>query len=92
MKLKIKFLKPFSDFIGKSEFEIEFNGVTLKDLLILFVDKYPNLKKELFSSPGKLTEYVNVFINDKPISALNGINTKLKNNDELFFFMPVSGG
>ncbi len=92
MKLKIKFLKPFSDFTGKSEFEIDFNGVTIKDFLTLIIEKYPNLKKELYSSSGKLTEYLNIFINDKPISALNGMSTKLKNNDELFFFMPVSGG
>ena len=92
MKLKIKFLKPFSDSIGKSDFEIEFNGVTLKDFLKLLIDTYPNLKKELYTKSGKLTEYINIFVNDKPISALNGINTKLKNDDELFFFLPVSGG
>jgi len=33
-----------------------------------------------------------VFVNDKPISALNDINTKLKNDDEILFFIPISGG
>jgi molybdopterin converting factor small subunit len=31
-------------------------------------------------------------VNDKPTSALNGIKTKLKNGDELIFFIPISGG
>ena len=92
MNLKIKLLKPFSNAVGKSELEIDFEGNTLKDLLKLLVDKYPKLKKEIYTTAGKLTEYLCVFVNDKPISALNGINTKLKNDDEILFFIPISGG
>jgi MoaD family protein len=92
MKNKIKFLKPFSDIVGKNELEIEFIGSTLEDLLNELINQYPNSKKELFKENGELTEYVNIFVNDKPISALKGINSELKNNDEILFFMPVSGG
>lgn len=30
MKLKIKLLKPFSDAVGKSELELDFDGITLE--------------------------------------------------------------
>ena len=92
MKLRIKLLRPFSDAVGKSELEIDFDGLTLEDLLKLLVDRYPNLKKEIYTKAGELTEYMCVFVNDKPISALNGLNTKLKDGDDIFFFMPLSGG
>jgi MoaD family protein len=92
MKLKIKLLRPFSDVAGISKLELEFNGSNLQDLLNLLVDKYPKMKKELFIKSGELTEYICVFVNDKPMSALNGINTELKNGDEILFFIPVSGG
>ena len=92
MKLKIKLLKPFSNAVGGSELEMDFDGNTLRDLLKLLVDKYPKLKKELYTKAGELTEYLCVFVNDKPISALNGVNTKLKNDDEILFFIPISGG
>lgn len=91
-KIKIKLLKPFSDAVGKSELEVDFNGRTLKDLLKVLVDRYPKLKKEFYTETDELTEYICVFVNDKPISALNGINTDLKNDDELLFFVPISGG
>ena len=92
MKLRIKLLKPFSDVVGKSELEIDFHGSTLGNLLKVLVDIYPKLKKEFYTETGELTDYMCMFVNDKPISALNGINTELKNGDELLFFIPVSGG
>ena len=92
MKLKLKLLKPFSDAVDKSELELDFNGSNLEELIKLLVDKYPKLKKEFYTKTGELTEYIGVFVNDKPMSALNGINTKLKNGDEILFFIPISGG
>ncbi len=92
MKLKIKLLKPFSDAVGKSELELDFDGATLEDMLKVLVNRYPSLKKEFHTKTDELTDYMCMFVNDKPISALNGINTELKNGDELLFFIPVSGG
>ena len=92
MKLKIKLLKPFSDAVGKSELELDFDGATLEDMLKILVNRYPRLKKEFYTKTDELTDYMCMFVNDKPISALNGINTELKNGDELLFFIPVSGG
>jgi len=92
MKLKIKLLKPFSDAVGKSELELDFDGATLEDMLKVLVNRYPSLKKEFYTKTDELTDYMCMFVNDKPISALNGINTELKNGDELLFFIPVSGG
>jgi len=92
MKLKIKILKPFSDIIGKKELELDFKGMTLDDLIKYLVDKYPKLKKEFYKNSQEITDYICIFVNDKPISVLNDTNTELKNGDELLFFVPVSGG
>ena len=92
MKLKIKLLKPFSDAVGKNELELDFDGATLEDMLKVLVNRYHRLKKEFYTKTDELTDYMCMFVNDKPISALNGINTELKNGDELLFFIPVSGG
>ena len=92
MKLKIKLLKPFSDAVGKNELELDFNGITLEDLLKELVNRYPKLNKEFYKKPGDLTDYMCIFVNDKPTTSLNGVNTELKNGDELLFFIPISGG
>jgi MoaD family protein len=92
MKIKIKLLRPFSEAVGKNEFEIDFNEKTLNDLLKSLIKKYPKLENEFFKDNYELTEYICIFINDKPLSALNGVDTLLKNGDEILFFMPISGG
>ena len=92
MKLKIKFLKPFSDIVGKSELETDFDGNTFEILLKTLVEKYPELRKEFYKKDNELTDYICIFVNDKPISALKGLDTELKNGDEILFFVPVSGG
>ena len=92
MKIKIKLLKPFSNAVGKSEMDLDFNGQILKDLIEYLSYQYPDLKKEFYSKTNELTEYICIFVNDKPASALNGIDTMLKNGDEILFFIPISGG
>lgn len=92
MNLKIKFLRPFSEATGKSELEIDIDGHTLTDLLKILVNRYPKLEKEFFTNKDELTEYICIFVNDKSISVLNGLDTELKNGDNLLFFIPVSGG
>jgi MoaD family protein len=92
MKLRIKLLRPFSNIIGKNELKIDFNGNTFEDLLKILINRHPKLKKAFYTENDKLTEYICIFINDKPIGALNGNKTKLKDNDEILFFIPVSGG
>ncbi|KYK34038.1 MAG: hypothetical protein AYK22_00975 [Thermoplasmatales archaeon SG8-52-3] len=92
MKLKLKFLRPFKDIIGKSELELNIEVITILDLLKILVKKYPKLEKEIFKKNQELTDYICIFVNDKPISAINMLDTKLKEDDNLLFFIPVSGG
>ena len=92
MKIKIKLLRPYSEIVGKKDFEIDFNGSTLNDLLNYLIDKYPKLKNELYTKNDELTDYVCIFVNDKPASALNELETIIKDGDEILFFIPLSGG
>ncbi len=92
MKLTIELTRPFSDAVGKRNIEIEFPGSTVEELFVFLSDRYPGLEKELYSGNGEITEYVNVFVNDKPIYVLDGMKTGLRDGDRLLFFFPVSGG
>jgi MoaD family protein len=92
MKLLVKLLRPFSEIVGKKELELEFDDGTISNLLESMVDKYPKLKDELYTKEDRVSEYVCIFVNDKPLSALNGVDTRLKDGDEVLFFIPVSGG
>ena len=92
MRLIIKLLRPFSKIVGKSELSINFTGDTLDNLIEELINRYPQLKTEFYTKNDELTDLICIFVNDKPISALKGINTNLKNNDNVLFFIPLSGG
>ncbi len=92
MKLTLNLLRPFSDAVGERRLSMDFTGSTVEDLIKDLVDRYPKLKKELYTEKNEITDYLSMFVNDKPLSTLDGMNTKLQNEDILIFFMPVSGG
>ena len=92
MKLKLNLLKPFSDIVGRKELGFDFKGKTLEELFEALVEKYPKLKNEIYTENNEITDYISIFINDKPLSVLGGTKAELKNGDELLFFVPISGG
>ena len=57
MRIKIKLLKPFSDAVGKGEFDFEFIGSTLGSLIKELTNKYPNLRNEFYNESKELTDY-----------------------------------
>ena len=92
ISLFLEFTKPFSDAVGTKELEYEFRGITVMDLLEELSSKYPKLHSTFYSDTGTITEYLMVFVNSKPISALDGMSTHLRDGDRLLFIFPVSGG
>ena len=92
MKIRIKLLKPLSNAVGKNEVNIDFKGFILEELLKTLIEQYPKLENEFFIGEGHLTDYINIFINDKPISALQGLKSKIQDGDVVLLFIPLSGG
>jgi MoaD family protein len=92
MKIKIKLLKPFSDIAGKGEVELEIEGKDVAFALNELCLQFPKLKKELFEESGEITYSVNIFVNDRPLSANEEASTYLSEGDEILIFMPVGGG
>ncbi|UCG70408.1 MAG: MoaD family protein [Thermoplasmata archaeon] len=92
MKINVKLLKPFSDIAGKGEVELDFEGKILSHALNKLCELYPDLKKEIFDDNGEITYSVNIFLNDSPITALQDVDSPLKDGDEILIFMPVGGG
>lgn len=89
MKINLHFLNPYKNLIGKEKLVMEFEDGDVKKLLNELSKKYPKFGKEL-ENDGYM--YLSIFVNDKPLSALNGDKTKLKDGDELLLFFAIAGG
>jgi molybdopterin synthase sulfur carrier subunit len=90
MEVTASFLGVFRSVYGKSEFTIKFKDtVLLRDAVKRIVNELPELKGALIDPelkdprPSTL-----ILVNGREISVLNGLDTVLKDGDEVVF-LPV---
>jgi len=83
--VKVKLFANFREAVGSREIEIE--AKTIKELLFSLTERYPKLEE--YFSEDRLKDYVHIMVNGKIIEDLA---TKLKQDDVVAIFPPVSGG
>ncbi len=87
MKIKVRLFANFREVTGKKDFALEANGDTVMDAVSSLIASYPGLRP-LMLHDGALKPYVNVLVNGKTAAQ----SDKIKEDDELAIFPPVSGG
>lgn len=94
MTLTIKFIGALRQLSGKTQLTINFQeGMSLKELVTKISQQMPKLEKA-FSDQQLNDSRSNalILINGREISVLNGLETKLKDGDEIVFVPVVHGG
>ena len=75
---------------NQSEFLI--HGSSVFDLFENILIRYPALKPHLFDSKNNLRRHFQIFVNGVHIRELNGMNTKLNENDKIILMANAAGG
>lgn len=90
--IEIKFLTRFIDITGEKNIKI--NDVPDINTLIEFLyKKYDESFKEvLLDENGNLRDYLKVMINGEDIRDIKGIDTPLKDGDQIVMFQTIAGG
>lgn len=68
------------------------DGATVDEVLHTLVDRYPDLKANLFTEEGSLRQFVNLYAGDDDIRYRNGVDTELDDNEELSIVPSIAGG
>ena len=90
MRISIRLLRPFDEAAGRSTVELEMPaGSTVRDLVVNLCERFPPLKGHIYEQGGGITEYLTMFLNDKPVL---DIEMPLADGGELLMMFPVSGG
>lgn len=71
--------------------DVSVEGTTVGVVLDRLADQYPSLKSHLFDD-GTLQRYVNVYVNNKDVGYLDGLNTPVADNDSLIILPAMAGG
>ncbi|WP_054858031.1 MoaD/ThiS family protein [Vulcanisaeta sp. JCM 16159] len=94
MRVRVKFFGGLYELIGTFKIELEVpNNLSVGGLIDLITHTFnPKFTEAVLDGDGKLrSEYV-VLVNGKAIEWLNGLATKLSDNDEVVFLPPAEGG
>ncbi len=87
--VRVKFFANFREAAGLKEVDIDASNI--KELLDVIVKKFQSLGPLIFED-GELRDYVHIMVNGRHINHLEGLDTKLKKDDTVAIFPPVSGG
>ena len=87
--VRVKFPTVFVQITKERRVEIEAKNV--RELLDKLFERYDGLKERLIKD-GELTPFINIFVNGEDIRYLKGLETELKEDDEIAFIPAISGG
>ena len=65
---------------------------TVQELVKQVVEQYPSVKFHLVDSEGNLRRHFNVFVNNVHIRDLQGLETQLKEEDNVILMASAAGG
>jgi molybdopterin converting factor small subunit len=66
-------------------------GATIKDVLDDLDRKHPGLRDKLVDDRG-VRRFVNIFVGDEDIRFMDGIDTAVKDGDEISIIPAIAGG
>jgi len=73
--------------------ETRTDGDTLREVLDNLTQIYGDaLKRKIYDKDGRPKRFINIYINGKDMRFIEGLETKLKKNDEILILPAVSGG
>ena len=81
-------LRPYTD----GQKTIYLQGEVVLDILVAAVDHYPQLKDHLFGENQHLRPFVNLFLGEDNINQLQGLDTRLNEDDTLLIIPSIAGG
>lgn len=93
MKVKAKFFALIRELAGTKEVEVEVEGgMRVIDLLRELANTLPPKFREYVFEGNEVSRFLIILINGRGISEMRGLETELKDGDEVALLPPVSGG
>lgn len=91
MQVKVRIPTPLQGLTGGAA-EVTAEGKTVRELIEDLERKYSGIKARLCDENGEVRRFVNIFVNDEDIRFLNGLDTELKEGDEVSIIPAIAGG
>lgn len=74
------------------EREVKADGVTVGQVLRSLVDRYPQVRDQIFDETGNLRRFVNVYLNEQDVQYLESLDTPSRPEDSIIILPAMAGG
>lgn len=71
---------------------ISLEGDSVEEVLNALIDQYPDIGKALFDEEKRPQPFVNIYVNEKNIRALDGFDTRVSEGDFVLLLPAIAGG
>jgi adenylyltransferase/sulfurtransferase len=72
--------------------ELSIPASTVKELVEQVIQTYPSIRFHLVDGEGKLRRHFNIFVNGTHVRDLEGMDTPLKDEDQVILMASAAGG
>ncbi|NOX63691.1 MAG: MoaD/ThiS family protein [Chloroflexi bacterium] len=91
--MKVKVFATLRPLVGADALDLETGaGDKVSDALREIIQRWPQLKSELYDSNGELSNRIHIFLNGRDVRYLGGLDMEIPENADLRIFPPVGGG
>ena len=82
---------PFRHLVGNRA-NVSAAGGTVRDVINDVDVQFPGFRDQLLAADGQLAQHINVYVNNKEISTLEGTSTQLNDGDQVAVIPALAGG
>jgi adenylyltransferase/sulfurtransferase len=91
MAISVYIPTPFRKLTGNRQ-NVEADGKNVAEVLAHVDRQYPGFRQLVFGSGDQVPAHINIYVNKQEISSLAGIETELKDGDEVAVIPALAGG
>jgi MoaD family protein len=91
MAIEVRIPTPFRRLTGNRP-RVRGKGATIDRLLVDLDAQFPGLSSMLLDEQGRIPPHIKVYVNGQEISSRDGMDTELKDGDEVAIIPATAGG
>ena len=91
MSVPVRIPTPLRRFTGERA-EVPVAAAVLSSVLESVFEQYPELRPQLLNEDGTLRKFVNVYVNDEDVRFLDGLRTRVGEEDTVSIVPAIAGG
>ncbi len=91
MSISIRIPAPLRSLTGNAQ-TVDGNGTCVSDCIDDLESRFPGVKERICDETSELRRFINIYVNGEDIRFLSGLQTPVKDGDELSIVPAVAGG